>query len=193
MTNIPIDFWPNRIQMDPWFDHWWMTRPRFPRPIFNSSFDDIEREIERHRQEIEREFERHHREFMSRADFPALPPIPRIPFDNQYAPKISPDGRGINIDITLPEHVDPSKVNVSCKDREIIIKAEDRKDRSDGHSSFSFYQRSSLPENTDLNQIKATLNNNRLSITAPVNNTEYRSSFRQIPIESGSGRRQINY
>lgn len=204
MSVIPIDVWPSRLNTDPWFDHWWMTRPRFQRPIFDSSFDDIEREIERHRREVEREFDRHRAEFQSRIDrdmprmssmpsmppMPPMPPMPRIPFNDQYAPKISPDGRGMNIDITLPDHIDPSKVNVSCKDREIIIKAEDRQDRSDGHSSFSFYQRSTLPDSVDLNQLRATINNNRLSITAPVNNTEFRSSFRQIPIEN---RRQINY
>lgn len=109
MSVIPIDHWPSRLQMDPWFDDWWATRPRFPRP-FDSTFEEIEREIERHRREIEREFERHRQEFFSRANFPPLPPVPRIPFDDQYAPRLSPDGRGVSIDITLPDHIDPSKV-----------------------------------------------------------------------------------
>lgn len=205
MSAIPIDHWPSRLNTDPWFDHWWMTRPpRFSRPsFFSSSFEDIEREIEQHRREIEREFERHHQDFLARTrssrsgidfDFPpmpAMPPMPRIPFDDQYAPKVTGDGR-VAIDITLPDHVDPSKVNVSCKDREIIIKAEDRQDRADGHSSFSFYQRSTLPPETDLNQMRATINNNRLSITAPVTNNGLRSTFKQIPIESNN-RRPINY
>lgn len=103
----------------------WATRPRFSRP-FNSTFEEIEREIERHRQEVEREFERHRREFFARVNadsnfppmsrpsfpsFPALPPFPRIPpFDDQYAPRLNPDGRGMTIDVSLPSHVDPSKV-----------------------------------------------------------------------------------
>jgi HSP20 family molecular chaperone IbpA len=85
------------------------------------------------------------------------------------------------------------KVNVSLKDREIIIKAEDKKTRADGESSFQFYQRSTLPPGTDLNQLKATLNNNRLSVHAPINNSgDNRSSFRQVPVD-GYGPRSINY
>ena len=202
MSRIPIDIWPSRLHTDPWFDHWWMTRPRFSRPFFDSSFEDIHREIEQHRRQVEREFEQRHHEFTSRTrslasrppamdlDFPPMPPMPRIPFDNQFAPKLQ-NGQ-MAIDITLPDHVDPSKVNVSCKDREIIIKAEDKQESPNSSSSFSFYQRSTLPPDADLNQMRATINNNRLSITAPVKNNELRSSFRQIPIESSS-RQQINY
>jgi hypothetical protein len=112
MSMIPINRWPDQINTDPWFDDWWMKSPspRFDRP-FPKSFEDIEREIERHRREMEQHFERTRQELMSRANFPPLPAIPKIPFDNQYAPRLDSGGRGVTIEISLPDHIDPSKVD----------------------------------------------------------------------------------
>lgn len=103
---------------------------------------------------------------------------------SEFMPRISDDGKSVSLDFNLPERVDPSKINVTCKDREIIIKAEDKVEKQDSKSSFSFYQRSTLPENTDLNAIKCTLNNNKLSVTAPLL-ADHRTTFKQIPIENG--------
>lgn len=111
--------------------------------------------------------------------FPSL-----LPSNNEFFPKISDDKKNVSLEFNLPERVDPSKINVTCKDREIIIKAEDKVEKPDSQSSFSFYQRSTLPENTDLNAIKCTLNNNKLSVTAPLL-ADHRTTFKQIPIDNG--------
>ncbi|CAF0804231.1 unnamed protein product [Brachionus calyciflorus] len=97
-------------------------------------------------------------------------------------PKISDDGKSVSLNFSLPEKVDPSKINVTCKDREIIIKAEDKQEKEDGMSSFSFYQRSTLPENTDFNAIKCQLENQTLKLNAPILENP-KQNFRQIPIE----------
>jgi HSP20 family molecular chaperone IbpA len=102
----------------------------------------------------------------------------------EFFPKISEDGKSMSLEFNMPDKVDPAKINVTCKDRELIIKAEDKSEKTDASSSYSFYQRSTLPENTDFNAIKCTLNNNKLSVTAPLH-ADTRTSLRQIPIENG--------
>lgn len=101
--------------------------------------------------------------------------------DNSF-PKITDDGKSFSLSFNLPERIDPSKINVTCKDRELIIKAEDKQEKQDGMSSFSFYQRSTLPENTDFNAIKCQLENQKLNITAPLLES-FSQNYRQIPIE----------
>ena len=121
-------------------------------------------------------------------NFPAFPDFPEIKPPREIVhTDMRNDGGRLDMSFTLPEPVDPSRINVTVRDGEIEIKAEDKKEGPNEKSSFSFYQRSTLPPNTDYNQLKATLNNNRLSITAPPNQQQqqnYQSSQR-IPIDNG--------
>lgn len=96
--------------------------------------------------------------------------------------KFSDDGKSVSLNFSLPERIDPSKISVTCKDRDIIIKAEDNVQKQDSMSSYSFYQRSTLPENADFSAIKCSLNNDKLTITAPVQ-SDSKKTYRQIPIE----------
>lgn len=80
----------------------------------------------------------------------------------------------------VPENIDPSKIHVSIKDRDLIFKAEDKVEKPDGISRFYYYKRATMPENTDFEQLKCTYEKGRLSINAP-----FRSdlkSMRNVPI-----------
>ena len=89
----------------------------------------------------------------------------------------------VKMNFELPKHVDPAKVKVTCKDRDVIVQAEDKVEKPDGVSQFYFYQRSTLPENTDFDALKCTLDNNKLSIEAPCS-AEPKPSQRTIQVEN---------
>jgi len=101
-------------------------------------------------------------------------------------PKIvdTKDGRKeATMRMQLPLNIDPSKVQVTAKDRDIIIKAEDKTETPNNYSKFYFYRRSTMPESTDLSGLKCVYDNNTLTITAPVNGNALQSSHRNLPIE----------
>jgi len=102
---------------------------------------------------------------------------------SEFLPKVSDDGKSISLNFSLPQNIDPSKVSITCKDRDIIIKAEDKIEKPDSMSSFSFYKRSTLPENTDFDAIKCQLENNKLAISAPLL-PESKQNYKKIPIEN---------
>lgn len=87
------------------------------------------------------------------------------------------------IEMSFPESIDPSKIKVTCKDRDLIIQAEDRQEKPDRYSQTSYYRRTTLPENTDFKSLKCKFENNRLSISAPVSSEPF--GERSIPIETG--------
>lgn len=90
--------------------------------------------------------------------------------------------KSVQMNLSLPDNIDPSKVKVTCKDRDLIVQAEEKSETPDTSSQFYFYRRSTLPENTDFNQLKCVFDKNQLSISAPLN-LELRSSERSIPVE----------
>jgi HSP20 family molecular chaperone IbpA len=89
------------------------------------------------------------------------------------------DGK-ISLNCSVPKGIDPSKVSVTCSDRDLIIKAEDKIEKADGVSSSYYYKRCRLPENADLNAIECSLEDSNLAITAPVKNL---SEIRHIPVQ----------
>ena len=99
-------------------------------------------------------------------------------------PKISDDGKTISLSINLPENVDPAKISVTCKDRDLIVKAENKIETKDSMSQFSFYKSSTLPDNTDVNKLTCSLDKNKLSVTAPLLPSDAIKPSRQIPIQS---------
>lgn len=74
-------------------------------------------------------------------------------------------------------------MSVTLKDRDLIVRAEDKIEEKDRMSQFSYYKRSSLPENTDFNALKCNLDKNKLSVTAPLS-SDFKPALRQIPIQS---------
>ena len=89
--------------------------------------------------------------------------------------------------LNVPHGIDPSKVKVTCKDRDLIVQAEDKRENSDRCSQTYYYQRCTLPENTDFNSLKCTLDNNVLAVRAPLDEN-FASNQRQIPIELANDR-----
>lgn len=90
--------------------------------------------------------------------------------------------KAVEMNMVLPKNIDPSKVQVTCKDRDLIVSYEERQEKPDETSQVYFYRRSTLPENTDFNNLKCTLDNNTLSIKAPVH-AGLQHQDRAIPIE----------
>ena len=90
-------------------------------------------------------------------------------------------GKHVTMKCSIPKNVDPSKLSVTCKDRDLIIKAEDVQENEDKYSRRYYYKRCTMPENTDFNALKCHYENNFLTIEAPVN-PELEKSH-QIPIE----------
>jgi len=73
----------------------------------------------------------------------------------------------VSFSLQFPANIDPSKVQVTAKDRDVIVKAEDKTESPDGYSNFYFYRRSTMPENTNMEGLKCSHENNKLTITAP--------------------------
>jgi HSP20 family molecular chaperone IbpA len=90
-------------------------------------------------------------------------------------------GKAVQLQFTVPENIDPSKISVSVKDRDLIVKAEDKVDKPDGISKFYYYKRTTLPENTDFKHLKCNYENHRISVNAPLN-LNYKP-YRTVPIE----------
>jgi HSP20 family molecular chaperone IbpA len=99
--------------------------------------------------------------------------------------------QSISMSMPIPQGLDPSKIKVTCKDRDLIVQAEDKQENQDHYSQTYYYRRCTLPENTDFNSLKCVYdNNNRLSIKAPLH-PESQIYSKVIPIEiSESGKRK---
>jgi HSP20 family molecular chaperone IbpA len=100
----------------------------------------------------------------------------------------------VKMNLDVPQNVDPSKIKVTCKDRDLIVQAEDKVEKDDGVSQFYFYRRSTLPENTDLNALKCSLDadKNKLMIEAPYNDDLKPKGPRVIPIQmNGAEKKSI--
>jgi len=93
-------------------------------------------------------------------------------------------GKEVAMNCTLPAGIEPSKVHVTCKDRDLIIKFHDTKKKPDGISKVWFYKRSSWPENTKFEDLKCTFDNNVVSIKAPLD-MEFKPHhmWKSVPID----------
>jgi len=90
-------------------------------------------------------------------------------------------GKQVSMCFNVPEKIAPEKVHVSIKDRDLIVKAEEKVEKPDGFSRFYYYKRTTLPENTRFDQLKCSYDNHQLSINAPLN-LDWKK-FRTVPIE----------
>lgn len=90
----------------------------------------------------------------------------------------------------VPENIDPSKIQVSIKDRDLICKVEDKVQRPDSTTRFYYYKRATLPENTDFEQLKCHYDQGKLSVQAPIR-SDYRP-YRTVPIDY-KGQQYLQY
>lgn len=107
----------------------------------------------------------------------------KLPKFEEALPKISDDGKTFTMIYSIPDYIDSSKVSVSSKERDIIIKSEDK--GNEDERSLVYFKRFALPENVDFNQIQCSLDRNKLMISAPIK-VEIRPSYRKIPIQNKS-------
>jgi len=92
-------------------------------------------------------------------------------------------GKQVQMNFPLPMNVDPNKVQVSIKDRDLIMRVEDRQESPDRFSRTHIYTRTTLPDNTDFSQLRCVFDNNQLSVTAPINQQQPMVGGRNIPLE----------
>lgn len=99
------------------------------------------------------------------------------------------DQKFVEINMMLPSSIKPENVRVTCKDRDLIVQAEQKQEGADksGQSQVFFYRRSLLPENTDFRELKCTWDKNQLRVRAPVDVNFERIASRSFPIEVVSG------
>lgn len=62
--------------------------------------------------------------------------------------------KSISMTCAVPNGIHPSNVSVTCKDRDLIIKAEDKIEKPDSMTRMYYYKRCTLPENTDFKALK---------------------------------------
>lgn len=101
-------------------------------------------------------------------------------------PKIIEDGKGgkqVSLKFAVPEQIDPSKVHIFVKDRDLVVKAEKTLKQPDSTTRVHYYKRTTLPENTKFDALKCNYNNNHeISIEAPLS-LDYKPTHKKIPIE----------
>ena len=71
-----------------------------------------------------------------------------------YLPQVSDDGKSVSVKFNLPDHIDPNKINVVTRDGNLIVKVEDKIENENSTTQYSYYQRCTLPKNTDFESMK---------------------------------------
>lgn len=92
--------------------------------------------------------------------------------------------KAVSLNVRLPEKIDPSKVRVNIKDRDLIVIADDKIEKPDSISKFHYYKRTTLPENTEFDHLKCSYDNHQLSIWAPLDMDFKSHKLRmKVPVE----------
>jgi HSP20 family molecular chaperone IbpA len=107
---------------------------------------------------------------------------------------VSDDGKSVSLKFKLPNHFDPNKVNVTTKDGDVIVKVEDKIENDNGTTEYSYYQRSTLPSNTNFESMKAFVNDNEKEVSIEATLIEEEklvSTPRQIPIQNEQQQQKI--
>lgn len=103
-------------------------------------------------------------------------------------PKISDDKKNVNMNLSLPENLDPAKLNVTCKDRQLIVKYQYKTEKDNGFSDVFYYKQVLMPENTDFSSLKCLFEKNTLSITAPLISDYTSKELNQIQVQILNGK-----
>jgi HSP20 family molecular chaperone IbpA len=71
----------------------------------------------------------------------------------------------------IPENIAPEHIHVNVKDRCLVVKAEEKQQRPDGVSKFHYYKKTTLPENTDFDNLKCNFDDatHKITVSAPIN------------------------
>lgn len=86
-------------------------------------------------------------------------------------PKIcnAPEGKCVHVHVPIPDFVDPSKVQLQVKGRELIVRLEERIiPHCDSAGRVLYHNRVKLPDNTNVSAISAKSDKHKLTIVAPV-------------------------
>jgi HSP20 family molecular chaperone IbpA len=99
-------------------------------------------------------------------------------------PKIvdTKEGKAVTMNFCVPQNIEPSKVHVSIKDRDLIVRADDSHKSKDKTSKIHYYKRCTLPANTDFDHLNVKWENNKLVCCAPLR-TDMKKAIRNVPIE----------
>jgi HSP20 family molecular chaperone IbpA len=89
---------------------------------------------------------------------------------NDLAPVVDQANKRVTMNVTVPEGIDPNKLHVTCRDHDLIVRADYRVKNADGstRSRVHYLRRATLPENTDISGLKCEAENNTLKICAPL-------------------------
>jgi len=108
-------------------------------------------------------------------------------------PRIVDEGGNklVKMQFSMPENIAPENIQVNVKDRCLVVQAEEKKQRPDGVSKFHYYKKTTLPENTDFDNLKCIYDDvtHQVAVSAPIN---LNWQPRKIAIEhSGKGNKAI--
>jgi len=74
----------------------------------------------------------------------------------------------VKMKFSLPGNISPEHIDINVKDRCLIVKAEEKKTKPDGVSTFHYYKKTTLPENTNFEALKCNFENNEITVSAPL-------------------------
>jgi len=97
-------------------------------------------------------------------------------------PRISDDKKNVNMNLALPESLDPNKLKVTCKDRQLVISYQNKTENEESYSDVHYYKQVLMPENTDFTTLKCVYENKLLKISAPLI-SEFKKGENQINIQ----------
>jgi len=109
--------------------------------------------------------------------------------DIDLVPKICkvPEGKCVHVNVPIPDFVDPLKVQLHVKGRDLIVRHEERLiPIGDSCCRVMYHNRVKLPDNTDLSAIKAKSDKHKLTILAPVGKVTkgaISQQLREIPVQ----------
>jgi len=91
-------------------------------------------------------------------------------------------GKEVRMNFGVPQNIEPAKVHVSIKDRDLIVRADDSKKSKDTTSKIHYYKRCTLPANTDFEKLNVKWDEHKLICSAPLR-TDMKTAIRDVPIE----------
>lgn len=91
-------------------------------------------------------------------------------------------GKEVRIKFPLPDNIEPDKINVTVKDRDLILRVEDKHVSSDSTTRIHIYDRATLPVDTVWSQLKCEREGDLLVVSAPLSSTS-KSKSRNVEVE----------
>jgi HSP20 family molecular chaperone IbpA len=70
--------------------------------------------------------------------------------------------------LNMPKNIDPKDINVTCRDRDVIVQVESHLEKKEPGSEVHFYKKFTLPEDCNFDALKCVYDQNKLEICAPI-------------------------